>query len=71
MWRCGRGSCVIWRLLRKERPGKPIVACRKVQVAVELAAPEDQEVLRRAGLAEMDRVRWPAWPARLRCRAGC
>jgi hypothetical protein len=37
----------------EEPPGKPIVACRKVQVALELAAPEDQDVLRRAGLAEM------------------
>jgi hypothetical protein len=37
----------------EEPPGKPIVACRKVQVALELATSEDQEVLRRAGLAEM------------------
>jgi hypothetical protein len=36
-----------------EPPGKPIVACRKVQVALELAAGEDQEILRRSGLAEM------------------
>jgi hypothetical protein len=37
----------------EEPPGKPIIACRKVQVALELAAPEDQEMLGRRGLAEM------------------
>ncbi|MGH2603545.1 MAG: DUF1670 domain-containing protein [Dehalococcoidia bacterium] len=36
-----------------EPPGKPIIACRKVQVALELATPEDQEVLRSHGLAAM------------------
>lgn len=36
-----------------EPAGKPIIACRKVQVALELAAPEDQETLRCRGLAEM------------------
>ncbi|HET6919535.1 MAG TPA: DUF1670 domain-containing protein [Jiangellaceae bacterium] len=41
----------------EEPPGKPIVACRKVQVALELVAPEDQEVLRRAGLAAMRQQR--------------
>src|SRR5215211_3546045 len=35
----------------EEPPGKPIVACRKVQVSLELAALEDQEVLRTKGLA--------------------
>lgn len=37
----------------EEPPGKPIVACRKVQVGLELAAPEDQEVLGSRGLAAM------------------
>src|SRR4029450_11620793 len=41
----------------EERPGKPIVACRKVQVALELAAPEDQGVLRSRGLAGMRQQR--------------
>src|SRR5919106_2338292 len=40
----------------EEPPGKPIVACRKVQVALELAAPEDLEVLR-TGLAAMRQQR--------------
>lgn len=37
----------------EEPPGKPIIACRKVQVALELATSEDQEVLRSHGLAAM------------------
>jgi hypothetical protein len=37
----------------EEPPGKPIIACRKVQVALELATAQDQESLRKAGLAEM------------------
>ena len=40
----------------EEPPGKPIAACRKVQVALELAAPEDLEVLR-TGLAAMRQQR--------------
>lgn len=40
-----------------EPPGKPIVACRKVQVALELASPEDHEVLRTKGLAAMRQQR--------------
>jgi Protein of unknown function (DUF1670) len=40
-----------------EPPGKPIVACRKVQVSLELATPEDHEVLRVEGLAVMRRQR--------------
>lgn len=36
-----------------EPPGKPIIACRKVLVRLELAAVEDQEVLRDKGLAAM------------------
>ena len=36
-----------------EPPGKPILACRKVQIALELATPEDQAVLRDRGLAAL------------------
>lgn len=36
-----------------EPPGKPIIACRKIQVRLELAGAEDQEVLREKGLAAM------------------
>jgi hypothetical protein len=41
----------------EEPPGKPIIACRKVQVSLELATPEDHEVLRVEGLAAMRRQR--------------
>jgi hypothetical protein len=41
----------------EEPPGKPIIACRKVQVAMELAAPEDHDVLRSRGLAAMRQQR--------------
>jgi hypothetical protein len=41
----------------EEPPGKPIIACRKVQVSVELATPEDHEVLRGEGLAAMRQQR--------------
>lgn len=37
----------------EEPAGKPIVGCRKVQVALELAAPEDQQTLHGEGLAVM------------------
>jgi hypothetical protein len=37
----------------EEPPGKPTVACRKVQVRLELAASEDAEALRSRGLAAM------------------
>jgi Protein of unknown function (DUF1670) len=37
----------------EEPAGKAIIACRKVVVALELAAPEDQQTLRSRGLAEM------------------
>ncbi len=40
-----------------EPPGKPIAACRKVQVSVELATSEDRETLRTKGLAAMRRGR--------------
>src|SRR5918995_1747765 len=41
----------------EEPPGKPIIACRKVQVSLELVTPEDHEVLRGEGLAAMRRQR--------------
>jgi Protein of unknown function (DUF1670) len=47
------GELVYLAVASDEPPGKPIVACRKVQVALELAAPEDREVLRERGLAAM------------------
>src|SRR5918994_2051664 len=40
-----------------EPSGKPILACRKVQVRLELAAVEDQGVLRDKGLAAMRQQR--------------
>lgn len=36
-----------------EPAGKPVIACRKVQVSLELATPADQEALRDKGLATM------------------
>ena len=41
----------------EEPPGKPIIACRKVQVSLGLATPEDHEVLRVEGLAAMRQQR--------------
>jgi Protein of unknown function (DUF1670) len=41
----------------EEPAGKPIAACRKVQIRLELAAPEDMETLRRHGLAAMRQAR--------------
>ena len=40
-----------------EPAGKPIVACRKVQVSLELATPDDREVLASKGLAAMRQQR--------------
>src|SRR5919202_1277706 len=40
-----------------EPPGKPILACRKLQVRLELATAEDQEVLGAKGLAAMRQLR--------------
>jgi Protein of unknown function (DUF1670) len=51
------GELVYLAVASDEPPGKPIIACRKVQVALELAAPEDHEVLRERGLAAMRRQR--------------
>src|SRR5215216_7196748 len=41
----------------EEPPGKPIIACRKVQVSLALAAPADQEILRSKGLGAMRQAR--------------
>jgi hypothetical protein len=40
-----------------EPPGKPIIACRKLQVRLELATVSDQELLRAKGLAAMRQQR--------------
>lgn len=41
----------------EEPPGKPIMACRKMRVALELATSEDHDVLRVEGLAAMRQQR--------------
>jgi Protein of unknown function (DUF1670) len=51
------GELVYLAVASDEPPGKPIIACRKVQVALELASGEDREVLRDNGLAAMRRQR--------------
>jgi Protein of unknown function (DUF1670) len=51
------GELVYLAVASDEPPGKPIIACRKVQVALELAAPEDQVLLGERGLAAMRRQR--------------
>ena len=49
----GPGELCYLAVDANEPPGKPIIACRKVLVRLELAAVEDQEVLRDKGLAAM------------------
>jgi hypothetical protein len=51
------GELVYLAVASDEPPGKPIIGCRKVQVALELAAAEDQVVLRERGLAAMRQQR--------------
>jgi hypothetical protein len=46
------GLCYL-AVAAEEPPGKPIAACRKLQVRLELAAPEDVGVLQAKGLAAM------------------
>jgi hypothetical protein len=53
----------------EEPPGKPIIACRKVQVSLELAASEDQVTLRAKGLGRCVRGAWRVWLARPWSRA--
>src|SRR5918995_610301 len=47
------GELCYLALAASEPPGKPIIACRKVQVALELASTEDRDMLRDKGLAAM------------------
>ena len=51
------GELVYLAVASDEPPGKPIIACRKVQVALELASGEDREVLHDKGLAAMRQAR--------------
>jgi Protein of unknown function (DUF1670) len=55
----------------EEPPGKPIIACRKVQVSLELAAPEDQEMLRTKGLGPMRQGRLARLARQARSKVGC
>jgi hypothetical protein len=65
------GELVYLEVASEEPPGKPIVACRKVQVALELAAPENREVCcGSGGWRRCASSVWLVWPARRRCRAG-
>jgi hypothetical protein len=54
----------------EEPPGKPIVACRKVQVRLELAVAEDQEVLRERGLGAMRQQRLARLARQARVQGG-
>jgi Protein of unknown function (DUF1670) len=54
----------------EEPPGKPIVACGKVQVRLELAVAEDQEVLRDRGLAAMRQQRLARLARQARVQGG-
>jgi Protein of unknown function (DUF1670) len=54
----------------EEPPGKPILACHKVQVRLELAVPEDQEVLRERGLAAMRQQRLARLARQARVQGG-
>jgi hypothetical protein len=51
------GELVYLAVASDEPAGKPIIACRKVQVALELASGEDREVVRDKGLAAMRQQR--------------
>jgi len=53
-----------------EPAGKPIIACRKVQVSVALAAAEDQQVLGTRGLAAMRRGRLARLARQARVQGG-
>jgi hypothetical protein len=53
-----------------EPPGKPIVACRKVLVRLELATAEDQEAVRTRGLASMRQVRLARLARQARVQGG-
>ena len=51
------GALCYLAVTASQPPGKPIGACRKVQVSLELATSEDRETLRTRGLAAMRRGR--------------
>jgi hypothetical protein len=53
-----------------EPAGKPIIACRKVQVSLALAATEDQQVLGARGLAAMRRGRLARLARQARVQGG-
>jgi hypothetical protein len=53
-----------------EPPGKPIIACRKVLVRLELATVEDQEALREGGLAVMRQGRLARLARQARVQGG-
>lgn len=53
-----------------EPPGKPIIACRKVQVALELASAEDQVALHDHGLAAMRQGRLARLARQARVQGG-
>jgi Protein of unknown function (DUF1670) len=55
----------------EEPPGKPIAACRKVQVRLELAAPEDVGVLQDKGLAAMRQGRLARLARQARVQGRC
>jgi len=53
-----------------EPPGKPIISCRKVLVRLELAMPEDQEIVRTKGLAAMRQGRLSRLARQARVQGG-
>jgi hypothetical protein len=55
----------------EEPAGKPIAACRKLQVRLELAAPRTSRCCRARDWRRCARVGWPALPARPGCRGRC
>ena len=54
-----------------EPPGKPIMACRKVQVALELANARTGTCFVTGAWRRCAKADLLAWPARPRCRADC
>ena len=55
----------------EEPPGKPIAACRKLQVRLELAAPVTSRCYRPRGWRRCVRAGWLVWLARPGCRERC
>ncbi|MFA5787270.1 MAG: DUF1670 domain-containing protein [Actinomycetota bacterium] len=54
----------------EEPPGKPIAACRKVQIRLEITAAEDLGALREKGLAAMRQARLPRLARQARVQGG-